>query len=258
MSSSNTLCASCSQNLYNSQDLYTIIKCGHVYHENCLQKICYKNICSICRTPYDARQCRKLNLFSKDQKQKFVDTFSYEWIYFDYKTNCEENELSEYLLQLGTDPNNSSNKIYAARVFYKKHILPAYFVAPKSAIAIYGDQVIDVNEDIDLLDISSDDRDFYEWLECENEQIPDNALDVTELLNTLLANDADINPQNDSMEKQFIARGDFEGKQIYGKLCSKNDGADNCVYLAKGKQVIKLENLSDLNCKVLVRNAQKL
>ncbi|XP_046811818.1 uncharacterized protein LOC111677235 [Lucilia cuprina] len=216
MNSQSVLCSLCLDNLNDSKDVYSIIKCGHIYHKECLRKIIYKRTCSICHVQYDKRQCRKLNAYSESnaQREDGYYPWEYSWIYCDSKTLMEPQELSKTCLKLGTDTKNDD--IYAARVFLDGKILPAYYVAArKCAITTFGGHVYQLKEDIDLLDISGDDLRLYKWQPFENDQLPVNAFDITPCSLGLLSSDVD-GPDNLD-EKLFIVRGvykAFENEEI--------------------------------------------
>ncbi|XP_037814146.1 uncharacterized protein LOC119605238 [Lucilia sericata] len=253
MYSQSVLCSLCLDNLNDSKNVYSIIKCGHIYHKECLRKIIYKRTCSVCHVLYDKRQCRKLNVYSesKVQSEDGFYPWEYNWMYCDSKTLLEPQELSKTCLKLGID--NKNDDIYAARCFLNGNILPAYYVAArKCAITTFGGHAYQLQEDIDLLDISADDIRLYEWQQFENNQLPENAFDITHCSSDLLSSDAD--GPDKLNEKLYIARGVYKGKILYGKLCSTDNGENNQIYLAFGNEEIEFHANDKNICEVLVRN----
>lgn len=241
MNSLKVLCCWCSQSLNSSLDTYMIIKCGHVFHEACLKEFTYRKTCPSCYVQFDPRQCRKICMFEEfeDTSNRFLEPlYRYDWMYCDQKTIVERKEFNQFGFKLGMDADK--NDIYAARVFVNGNTLPAYYMPRrKVAIATMNGRVLELIEDIDILDISSDNKEFYKWQTFENLCVPKNAFDITHLPD----------------EKQYIVRHVRGEKTIYGKLCSADNGQKNRIFLINGNEEIEIEERDAVNIEVFVREA---
>ena len=232
-----------------------IIKCGHVFHGACLKKFTYTKTCHNCDTLFDARQCRKLHLFDEVKDNSYgctKPTYYYDWMYCDEKTVIKSIEFSKFGYRLGVDIDK--NYVYVARAFVNNRILPAYYIPNKKvALATINECVLELKEDIDILDISRDDKELYGWQGVDGLNVPENAFDITQLPNEFCKDILDINANNGN-EKLYIVREKRDGKTFYGKLCIKDDDKKIETFLAIDNAEDEINESDSLNIKVLVRN----
>lgn len=156
---SNIQCSNCCNFFQNDDIIYGSIKCGHLYHQKCLNKKFEQNsrICGgqyNCKTVCYPRYCRRVYLS--------FNSFSWEKIKSDIiKSNQKEFEGS--LLQLNN--NNNGSRIYAARICLSDTNQKCYYNVEMEKIYLDFEcelEYIDKHE-YEFLYIGHDNRHQYTW-----------------------------------------------------------------------------------------------
>ncbi|XP_061395739.1 uncharacterized protein LOC133331355 [Musca vetustissima] len=201
----NVLCAICSEYFKSNDIIYCTTKCGHVFHHKCLTRwLSQSTTCPQCRAVCHRHMIHRIYLnFSEPTAQddeldaEPVNTF--DWYPLD--SSMDPKEIASFSYKLGTDADGDA--IYAARVYFKDDLLPAYYVPKKKgAYCAWGGGGHFVENDIELL-YTSDDKADYKWVSAENGAVPENAF---------------VCGYTDRGESLYFGRANYEGLIRYGKI----------------------------------------
>ncbi|XP_073811002.1 uncharacterized protein [Musca autumnalis] len=198
----NILCGVCCEYFKNNDNIYSTCKCGHAFHHKCLTRwMSNSNTCPQCRADCHPHMIHRLYLnFSEstpmdDMYVAVKDT--YDWCPLDSSAT----DIASFGFKFCNDKNGDA--IYAARVYYKNDLLPAYYVPKEKGVYFAWGCAshFQVNE-IELLHIAGDKAE-YKWIAAEDGDVPGNALAVgyTERGETL-----------------YFARTKYKRRMRYGKL----------------------------------------
>lgn len=228
----NILCAICCEFFGNTNIIYSTSKCGHVFHQQCLFRwLSHSKSCPQCRANVFKHTVHRLFLNFREpcemDEENVEPMNNFEWMYID---NCDYTieELEEFGFVAYED--SKGVPVYVARVYLEDELLPAYYVPEVNGAYIsYNDESHVAVEDIELLNISSDNSE-YEWIPAADGELPDNALEIGFC---------------ETGEKLYSARAMYEGRMCYGKL----QPSHGCAYVvpALGDEV------NNRNYEVLVR-----
>lgn len=200
----NVLCAICSEYFQNSDIVYCTTRCGHVFHHKCLTRwLSNSTTCPQCRGNCQRHMIHRIYLnFSEPTPLDDVDTEPeaiFDW--YPLESSMSVSEIAGFGFKLDNDENGDA--IYAARVYYKDDLLPAYYVPQKKGVyCAWGCASHFLDDNIELLYIAGDTAE-YKWESAENGHVPENALHVGYTQNN---------------EELYFGRAMYKGRVRYGKV----------------------------------------
>lgn len=230
----NILCAICSEFFKNTDIIYSVSKCGHAFHRQCLFRwLSRSSTCPQCRGNVHKHNIHRLFLnFSEPSATDELDvkpTETYEWLFVDDNITLEE--LNKFCFALGLD--KESNPVFAARVYLEDDLLPAYYVPKlKGVYAAWNCESHFLTDGIELLHTNNDKAE-YEWVSASNGVVPGNALE---------------SGYCQTGETLYTARTTLNGRIRYGKLHPSH----GCAYVP-----YKEKEINNRNYEVLVRIPKK-
>lgn len=156
-------CSNCFKFFENNDIIFGSIKCGHLYHQKCLNNK-FEQKSRICGGQYNC----KIVCYPNYCRRIYLSFDSYSWI--NIKSNILKSykkEFLEYILKLGI--NSNGHNIYAARVCLSDTDKKCYYNAEMEKVYLDFECKLEYihEHDYEFLYIRNDNGQKYSWEDSE-------------------------------------------------------------------------------------------